>query len=130
MEAARGIFEKLLISALLTNNKPAWDEALNYALGMRFSQADVDMCTERVERWLRLKGVVPMFPAELQALVRIQSAVRRWGTRRALWAEMDMFRRMALMDSPTHALRATRLRNVLTRTRKHVHESEHVRQCV
>jgi len=114
-------YERVVTRALLTNEDHLWAEAHALACSYGFSPVNILNCHANVERWLRLHGVSEMRPCEKKAIILIQATVRRWLVLSKIHQQMNMYARLAGIDSPRHSNRAIALQKTLTRAWERIH---------
>lgn len=114
-------YEKLITRAILTNDNDLWAEAHALSCASRFTPQQFEKCHYNVERWLRLHGVTSMEQREKDAVLLIQSSIRRWLIKNMLTRQYIMYYRLAKLDSPDHCRRAMSLERTLAYAWQHVH---------
>ena len=114
-------YENLMTRAVLTRDNRYFTEAHVISTMFRFNHHQIQTCHANVERWLRLHGVTQMRASEIEALLLIQSCIRRWLVMNKLKHQYELYTRLAKLDSPDHCGRALALESILTCARKHIH---------
>ena len=113
-------YERVVIRAVLTGSNELWSEAHVISCVHDFTTEKIKQCHLNVERWLRLHGVSRMFPNEKKSLILIQSTVRRWLVLKKIQQQMNMYTRLANIDSPDHSKRALTLQRTLAYAWHHI----------
>ena len=113
-------YERVVIRAVLTGADELWSEAHVISCVNGFTTETIKQCHLNVERWLRLHGVSKMLPSEKKSLILIQSTVRRWLVLKKLQQQMNMYTRLASIDSPDHGNRALKLQKTLAYAWHHI----------
>ena len=119
--ANMGEYERVVIRAILTNDDNLWNEAHRISCVYGFSTCNLQKCHVNVERWLRLHGISEILPHEKKATILIQASVRRWLVLRKIREQMDMYSRLASIDSLDHCKRALALKATLTHAWNYIH---------
>ena len=114
-------YEKVVIHAILTNDDSLWSEAHAISCVYGFTTETLQQCHINVERWLRLHGISEMLPHEKKALTLIQATVRRWLVLKTVQQQMNMYYRLASIDSLDHSKRALVLQNTLACAWGYIH---------
>lgn len=77
-------FDRLVLRAVVGNRPSAYDAAANYSMLHELTDSQIDKSHQRVERWLRIYGALPLLESEERALVVMQKQVRKWLVR-VMW---------------------------------------------
>lgn len=116
-------YEKTVIRAILTHDDELWSQAHALSCIHNLTNETLTQCHLNIERWLRLHGVSKMFPHEEKALILIQSTIRRWIVLKSVQQQLDLYSRLASIDSPDHCTRALKLQKTLA------YAWEHIQSC-
>lgn len=108
-----GEFESAILAGVLTGERGWSVLADRIAKENNYTMDDIEWSKRAIERYMRTRGMVQMLPPEYRALLRIQSAWRRYAARKMLWKELGIMRRISVSDSVEHVSRAVALERVL-----------------
>lgn len=124
------MFEEMVIRTLLTKDQSLWGYVEQFVLANHFTSEELEMCYRNVDRWMRLHGAKEMEKGEKDAVLVVQSFVRRHLVLNRIRARCELYRRLALIDDATLSTEALKLERILARAREHMHKRKDMVQSV
>ena len=110
--AEEDLFQKLLRSLLLRDERQ-FDAAVNEAAQINMSAQQLERMMEKIQLWVRMKGLLPLRDEELSALVKLQSFFRFQYVRKKMTEKYILYCRLSTTDSEDYAHLANRYHRLL-----------------
>ena len=124
------MFEEMVIRTLLTKDQSLWEYVEQFVLANHFTGEELEVCYRNVDRWMRLHGAKDMERDEKDAVLIVQSFVRRHLVLNRIRARCELYRRLAMIDDASLSTQALKLERILARAREHMHERKYMVQSV
>lgn len=100
------IFNQML-RAVLTNDEQDFHSIVNNAMWHHhFTEDQMIVILQKVEKWCRMKGLTPLLEHEETALVKLQSLFRLWYIRKKMYEKYLLYKRLSFLDCEQYALTA------------------------
>ena len=106
------IFNRLLYS-MVSKDEAEFNRAIADASDMHMNPAQLQRIMERIERWCRLRGMLPLREEESLALIKLQSFFRLQYVKKKLKEKYMLYCRLSMTDYADYANLAHKYHRVL-----------------